>query len=1064
MTKRFGSLAVALFAAISLFAAPAAHAQGTPAASPSPKATVKPSPKPVPTPKTPFDAMQWREVGPALPGGRVSSVVGSATNPKLYYLGSAGGGVWKSVDGGATWDPVFGKQDVASIGAIALDPTDDNTVYVGTGETNPRNDVSYGDGIYVSHNGGLKWTNLGLKATRNISKVIVDPKNPKVILVGALGDIFADSTHRGVYRSDDGGKTWTKTLYVSAASGVSDMAMDPNDPNIVYAGMWHFRREPWNFHSGGPDDGLYKSTDGGKTWTKLEGHGLPTGTTGKIAIAIAPSDSKRIYAIIESAHGLLFRSDDGGANWKMMSDDTLVDQRPFYFGKINVDPKNENKVYAVSMFVAMSVNGGKKFNIIAPQIHVDYHAMWIAPNDPQRIIVGEDGGYALTVDGTHWSFSRNLAIGQVYHVGVSQNENPYTICGGWQDNNAWCFPSNSLDPSGILSRHVISVNGGDGEWALPDPSNPNWIWSDSENGAVVVYNKVTQDSWYAQPWMGTALQGYDLRQSKYRFNWDSPIAFAPWNGHIAWVGSNVVFQSTDRGRSWKPISPDLTLNDKAHQIPSGGPITHDVSGAEYSDTILDIEGSHVRKGIIWVGTDDGLVQLTQNSGKTWANVTPPGVPPFGRVETVAPSPFDPATAYVSIDRHRSGDYKPYLFVTHNYGKTWTSIVANLPADVFVRTVRPDDRNRDMWFVGTETGLFATFDGGKSYYDLKQNLPAVSVRDIREQRAFNDVIIATHGRAVWVMDDISSLQQLGAAMNSGAMLFPIRTAYEYNMHSNDEGIYTRFSGTNPPNGVIITYYQKTQAAKGLEIDILDSKGHIVRHLVGSMSFFGHSVPLVSNKPGMNRITWDFGTDGPVKWKGAFKPEFAGPPEGPSVPPGTYSARVVLGGKTFTQKFVVKADPRTVITQKELQDSYNFAVRFAAYFSNVDVMLNSLDAAKKQFTAAMNDPKLKTNVALQAKLKAAMASHDAVFSNLTADFHNDEDSIERPGALREDMQGVFYLGGGLLTQPIRDFAGKLQTRYKAAVVQYNTFTTSANALSADLKSAGLKPITGVNAIKP
>ncbi|MDQ2681684.1 MAG: hypothetical protein M3Y21_11815, partial [Candidatus Eremiobacteraeota bacterium] len=671
MTRRFPTVFFLLAAMLTV----PALASEAPKAGPSPKPTPKASSSPPPA----YSRLKWREVGPAISGGRVSAVVGTVGDPNLYYIGSAGGGVWKTQDGGATWEAVFEKEAVAAIGDVAIDPKDSKTVWVGTGEANPRNDVSYGDGVYRSIDAGATWKNMGLKKTRQISRVLIDPQNPKVVLVGALGDLFADSTDRGVYRSEDDGKTWKQTLYVGPSSGVSDMVMNQKDPNVLYAGIWQFRREPWTFHSGGKDDGLYKSTDGGKSWTKLTGHGLPSGDVGRIGLALAPSDPNVVYATIESKAGILWRSDDAGANWKLVSSDTLVDQRPFYFSHLMVDPSDKNHVYAVSEMLAESKDGGKKFKEIATDVHVDYHAMWIAPNNSKRMMTGEDGGYALTVDGgKHWSFSRNIPIGEVYHVGLSQNENPYTLCGGFQDNSGWCIPSNSLDPSGILARHAISVTGGDGEWAVPDPVDPRYIWSDSENGALTLYDKKTDDGWFAAPYLQDANESYDLAKSKYRFNWDSPIAFAPWNGHIAWYGGNVVFQSTDRGIHWKTISPDLTRNTKAHQQPSGGPITHDVSGAEYSDTILDIEGSKLARGEIWVGTDDGLVQMTRDSGAHWSNVTPPGVPGYGRVETIAPSPLQDGTAYVSIDRHRSGDYKPYVFVTHNFGKSWTSIASNLP--------------------------------------------------------------------------------------------------------------------------------------------------------------------------------------------------------------------------------------------------------------------------------------------------------------------------------------------------------------------------------------------------
>ncbi|HEY5340324.1 MAG TPA: hypothetical protein VIK27_04790, partial [Candidatus Aquilonibacter sp.] len=523
--------------------------------------------------------MTWREIGPAAAGGRVAAVAGSATDPTLYYVGTGGGGVWKSENSGQTWTAVFAKEPVASIGAVTIDPTNNQTVWVGTGEDNPRNDVSYGEGIYKSTDGGEHWKNMGLDATKQISRIVVDPRDHDHVIVAAQGDLFNDSPERGIYETRDGGKTWKHALYVGPETGGSDLAMDPQDPSVLYAGLWTFQRRPWTFTSGGPDDGLYKSTDGGDTWKRLTGHGLPTDTTGRIGLAIAPSDGNRVYALIESKQGILWRSDDGGNEWKMVSDNTLVDQRPFYFTHIAVDPKNKDVVYGVSMMLSKSTDGGKTFKAIADNVHVDYHAIWIAPGDPKRIITGEDGGYALTLDGgDNWFFSANLPIAQVYRVGLS-DENPYWVCGGLQDNNGWCAPNNTQDPSGVQNKAWIAVTGGDGEWTVPDPADPNYIWADSENGSVTVINKVTKDGWYVQPYLQLAAESFDTRTAKARWNWETPIAFAPWNPHIGWIGGNVLFQTTDRGLHWKIISPDLTRNDKAHQAPSGGPITHDVSGA-----------------------------------------------------------------------------------------------------------------------------------------------------------------------------------------------------------------------------------------------------------------------------------------------------------------------------------------------------------------------------------------------------------------------------------------------------------------------------------------------------
>jgi photosystem II stability/assembly factor-like uncharacterized protein len=1029
---------------------------GARAASPSPSPSA--SPTPTPTPGPPFGNMTWRGIGPAGAGGRVAAVAGSATDPKLYYVGSGGGGVWKSDNGGQTWDAVFAKEPVASIGAVTIDPTDNDIVWVGTGEDDPRNDVSYGDGVYKSTDGGKTWTNVGLKATKYISRILVDPRDHDHVIVGAQGDVFNDSEARGVYVTYDGGKTWKKTLYVGPETGVSDMAMDPQDPNVIYAGLWEFQRRPWTFKSGGPTDGLYKSTDGGKTWTRLTGHGLPSGVTGRIGLAIAPSDGNRVYALIESSEGILWRSDDGGKNWTMVSKDTLVDQRPFYFTHVAVDPKNPNTVYAVSMMLSKSTDGGKTFKAIAKGVHVDYHAIWIAPNDPSRIIVGEDGGYALTVDdGANWFFSANLPIEQVYRVGLS-NENPYWICGGLQDNNAWCAPSNTEDPSGIQNKAWINVVGGDGEWAVPDPSNPDYIWSDSENGALEVSNKVTKDGWFVQPYLQTAIESFDDAKAKFRWNWESPIAFAPWDPHVAWFGADAVFQSSDRGIHWKIISPDLTRNLKSHQIPSGGPITHDVSGAEESDTILDIEGSKLHKGEIWVGTDDGLVQMTLDGGKHWRNVTPPGAPEYGRFASISPSPLVDGTAYAINDGHYTGDNHPYVFVTHDFGAHWTKITSGLPDDQWARSIAADIRNPNVVYLGTEEGIWISYDGGSKWESFKNDLPTVSVHDIRMQPQFDDLVIATHGRGIYVMDDMTPVQQLQKAIAAHDYFFPVRVSYQYNQRQDDEGVYTNYAADNPPGGAIFDYYQSAAQKEPPKLEILDSLGRVLRVYSGSHKVHGKEVPYVSNKAGLNRFVWGWAIQGPTKWFGAARKSYQGPDDGPVVPPGAYTARLTLGTHVMLQNFTVKEDPHSVYTQAQLVQAYEFGRRGEAMFSLVDRMLDNLDTVKTALDGAAAAAKKANDTAASSRIDAIAAARTGVFDALTANYQNDEDSIERPGKVREDIETLFFLTGTQVTPAIQSYMDRTDVELRGGVARYNDFVKSQlPALNEELKALGVKPVS-------
>ncbi len=1013
--------------------------------------------------QAPYAHLHWRVIGPAIAGGRVASVAGTPQNPKLYYIGTAGGGVWKTDNGAATWSPVFDGEPVSAIGAVAIDPTNQDVVWAGTGEANPRNNVSYGDGLYKTTDGAKHWKRVGLAGVWSISRIAIDPKNPQHVVVAAFGDPFKDSSKRGVYVTFDGGKTFTKSLYVGPSSGASDLAMDPQNPNVVYAGMWQFRRKPWTFTSGGPDDGLYKSIDGGKTWAKLSGNGLPTGYMGRIGLAVAPSDPKRVYAIIEAKGGILWRSDDAGTHWKMMSDNTLVDQRPFYFTHINVDPKNDNIVYAVSEMLAQSKDGGKTFKEIAKDVHVDYHAMWIDPNDPTRMMTGEDGGYALTLDGgKHWSFAQNLTIGQIYHVGLS-NQNPYQVCAALQDNNGFCGPSNSLDSDGIMNRHWQNVVGGDGMWAVPDPTDPNYIWADLENGVIVIFNRSSEESRFVRPYdafPGSFLGPFDLSKAKYRFNWDSPIAFAPWDGHIGWYGADVVFQSTDRGEHWTVISPDLTRNIKSHQQPSGGPLAKDVSGAEYSDTILYIEGSQLDKGEIWVGTDDGLVQMTRDGGARWHNVTPPGTPRYARIETTAPSPLEAGTAYVSADDHRMGDYAPYAFVTHDYGKTWKKIVNGLPRDQYVRTIRPDIHNPQLVYAGTENGLWISYDGGDRWHDFRMNLPQVSVRDIRIQPTFDDLVIGTHGRDAWILDDIASLQQLPAAQKAGAMLFAPRTTYMYHDHSNEDyGTYANFAAMNPPNGAIIDFYQAKPQKGAPMAQILDANGKVIRTIKGTHKVKGKNVSRIPNAAGINRFVWDLHEDGPVLWMGAARKSYRGPHIGPAVVPGTYAVRMTIDGKTFERRFEVKPDPRDSWTQAQYQAGYDFAKKYDRAYGQIDTVLNNIDAMRRSLASAK--PR---NAALAAKVADARTRVQAIFSSFTADYHNDEDSIQRPGSLRESLPRA---GFGVQLAPTAaqlDYASRFDVAYEAAFARYNAFVKRLAVLSDELQHAGGKPIAGVHAVAP
>lgn len=1034
----------------------------------APKPSPTPSGHPQPTPDPVYGKLRWREVGPAAAGGRVAAVAGTASDPFLYYVGAAGGGVWKSDDGGASWNPVFDKQDTLAIGAVAIDPSDKKTVWVGTGEANPRNDVMYGDGIYQSTDGGDTWHKAGLEHTRYISRIAIDPKNSKVVIAAAFGDFFADSKYGGIYRTDDGGKSWQQTLYVGPQTGGADLAMDPKNPNIVYAALWQFRRVPWSASSGGPDDGLYRSADGGKTWTRLTGRGLPDGLMGRIGLAIAPSDPRRVYALIQSKSGVLWRSDDGGASWRLMSSDTLVDQRPFYFSHLAVDPSNPNHVWAVSELMSQSKNGGKTWSKVAEDsVHVDYHAIWIAPNDSKRIIVGEDGGYALSVNGGDtWFFSRNLAIGEVYHVGFD-DRNPYHVCAPLQDNNAYCGPSNGLDPNGILNSAWDRVQGGDGMWAVPDPTDWQRVWTDLQDGNIGLWDERTRSTRPLRPVFATSSEEFALYAQRYRFNWDAPIAIAPWDPHTVWLGANVIFQTIDDGLHWSQISPDLTRDVKAHQQPSGGSISLDVSSAEFSDNLLDIEGSSLAKGEIWVGADDGLVQLTRDGGAHWSNVTPGDAPQFGRVETVAPSPVADGTAYAIFDDHRDGNYKPYLYVTTDFGKSWKKIVNGLPPDDYVRTVRPDIHSARILYAGTEHGIWISYDAGASWSSLRLNLPATSVRDIHIQPTWDDLLIATHGRALYILDNITAVQNLDDARSKGDELFPIRTAYEYHYHADLEELYTDYAAANPPAGAIVDFYQTKPQGSTPKIEVLDTAGTLIRTITGTHKVNGHDTPYVSNNKSLNRALWDFHEDGPVLWMGAPNEDARGPKVGAMMPPGTYTVRMTLDGRSLSQNVVVKPDPRFSLTAQDYQAAYDFDHHHFMEYSKLDQALNALDAVKKDLDGARTAlAKRSGSSATLARIESVATSRDRLFDKFTANFHNDEDSIMRPGALREDLDDFLgEFGAGRAPTPARQaFSDHVDVEYRAVMNEYNEFAKLVSALNPSLVTAGLKEVTVPPSITP
>jgi photosystem II stability/assembly factor-like uncharacterized protein len=946
--------------------------------------------------------LPWRSLGPAVSGGRVSAVAGTDSDASLYYAGGADGGVWKSTNAGQSWQPVFDGEPVAAIGALAIDPKDERTVWAGTGEANPRNDVVQGDGVYKTTDGGKTWTNVLPLANSLVSSILIDPRDPRHVLVGSLGDPFADDVDRGVYRTIDGGKTWTKTLYLAPDSGVSDMASDSADPDVVYAGMWQYRRTGWSSNSGGPNGGLYRSTDGGATWKKLSGNGLPDGITGRIGVAIAHSDPKRIYALIESGKGLLWRSDDGGSTWTMVSNDTVINERPFYYSHVFVDPTNADRLWSVSVHLTISTDGGKTFGITGDALHGDHHAMWIGRHG-KRMIEGNDGGVGLSYDGgASWAWEKNLPVSQLYHAGYSFDPH-YIVCAPLQDNSAWCAPSNPLDPIGLsASQWLYTGVGGDGSWALPDPHDASRIWQafggSNNAGDVWIHDFTSGETRSIGPYLRDQNVVAPARL-RYRFNWETPIAFDPFDARRVYVGGNVLFSTVDDGYHWQPISADLTRDIKAHQTVTGG-ITLDVTGAETTDTILDIAPSRAARGEIWVGTDDGCVQLTRDGGAHWHDVSPPGIAPFGRFGSISPSERNPAVAYAAYDRHMVGDRTPYLFVTRDYGVHWRSIAAGLPAGDEVRTVLADPRNPSLLYAGLDRSLWASWDDGAHWESIASNLSAVSMRDVRLQEAQNDLLLATHGRGAYVLDDATPLQQLPLARAAGTYLFPVRpaTAWMLNTYWG-----TRYDGSAPPYGAIATYYLAAPGARAPTAQILDARGTVVRTYT-THDEDGKAVADLPNDRGLDRFAWDLASDPATPWR--FAPPWNRGNPGIVVPPGTYTLRLAVGGRTLQQKIVVRADPRLHYSQADYEANYALQTRLLDAFSSVDVALNDLSAVVAEAPLRAAALQKLGDAALAGRVTAAGASARGTIASITSNPRNDQDNDFLEDLPRERLQSMLY----------------------------------------------------------
>ena len=881
-----------------------------------------------------YSEMKWRMIGP-FRAGKVNGVAGIPGNPAVYYLGADGGGVWKTTDGGVTWKPIFDAESAPSIGALSVAPSNPNIIYVGTGVNTVYGDVTYGEGVYKSTDGGEIWQHVGLEDTRHIARILVDPKDPNVVLVAALGHSYGPNEERGVFRSTDGGKNWKKVLFKDNTTGAVDLCFEPGNPKVVYATLWHVIWKPdVKDQALEPGSGLYKSQDGGITWTQIAGNGLPTVNWGRSGVAVAPgTSSKRVYVIIEAKEkkGGLFRSDDGGATWRKMTEDPRIETF-WYMGEIFVDPKNPEVVYVPLQNFYRSTDGGKSFTAIkgAPGGD-DYHTMWIDPANPQRMILGTDQGATITMNGGQtWSPWYNQATGEFYRVSTDHRF-PYWVYGPQQDSGTAGIASRGNNGQ-ITERDWYPVGPGESGYTIPDPLDPHVVYNAGPGGSVIRLSKTTGQVRDISP--APISQG-----SKYRFNWTIPLVFSPQDPHLLYLGTQFMMKTSNAGTSWDEISPDLT------RIRAEEKDTKKRRG-----TILTIAPSPVREGVIWVGTDDGNIQITKDGGKTWKNVTPPAVTEWSIVSIIEASHFDGGTAYAAINRNNLDDLRPHILRTRDYGESWQEIVSGMDKEHFARTVREDPVRKGLLFAGTEKGVYVSFDDGDHWQTLRLNMPVVSIHDLAIEQ--DDLVAATYGRSFWILDDVTPLRQANSGMASdGAHLFAPRTAIRVRRDENQDTPLPPEvpTGKNPPHGAIIDYYLPASFSGDIQVEIRDEAGNLVHGYSsapipkeeGQLPFvaeywIAHPQPL-SKTPGMHRFDWNLRyTDPPaVHVQSPYNYPIAAivgatplPPEGPLVLPGKYEVQLKAGGQTLRQSLEVKQDPRVPVARNELQSALDLQLRISA----------------------------------------------------------------------------------------------------------------------------------------
>ncbi len=1007
--------------------------------------------------------LQFRSIGPANMGGRIDDIAVVENNPSTFYVGAATGGVWKTTNNGTTFDPIFDGQGSTSIGDIAVSPSDPSIVWVGTGEPNNRQSSSWGDGVYRSLDAGKTWQNMGLRDTKHISRVVIDSRDPTIVYVAAVGHLWGPGKERGVFKTTDGGKTWSNVLFINEDTGVIDLAMDPQSPMTLYAAAYQRRRTPWGFNGGGPGSALYKTIDGGATWTKLT-KGLPEGITGRIGVDVYRRNPNILYALVENAKGGTFRSDDRGETWRKMSD---MDSRPMYYSQIRIDPNNDQRIWQLAANMYFSDDGGKTWTTtLGQRIHGDFHAMWIDPANSDHVLTGSDGGMHASYDrGRTWDFLNTIPLGQFYEVSLD-NQKPFWVYGGLQDNGSWAGPSGTLNQEGITNDDWFRTGGGDGFYSIVDPTDPSIIYVESQNGSVSRLELKTGERKSIKPEARTG-------EKRYRFDWNSPIVISAHNSRTIYFAGNRVFRSADRGNTWT-WSEDLTKDQDREKLPIMGALPdktmlsrHD--GVETFGQIVTLAESPIKEGLLYAGTDDGNLQVSRDGGRTWKNITDkvPGVPRNTYVSRAVPSRYAEGTAYLTLDGHRADDYNTYVFVTTDYGESWKSIKANLPAGVTTRVIREHPRNQNLLFLGTEFGAYVSFDRGGRWTRLKGNLPLVRVDDIQIHARDNALVLATHGRSVWVLDDLSPLERASEnTLASDIHLFDVAPATHFRLYGRKGNTgHKWFAAPNPPYGAVINYYVKDKPKDDVKISVTDKNGVVIRDLKGP------------KEAGLNRIVWDLRLNPPApppEGQGVGGGGFFGRPRGPRVMPGVYVLKISVGDKSATGNVLVQEDPRIQIVEADRGQLNEAIAKAYALQKSAEAARKTMQSLKAQITTLQNS--LKDNADVSKPVNDSVQKLSDQLATIQKKLVSAPDNTgsagpalpDEPRPLLSRINGVAFGLDSYTAAPTADELGRIEDlskQLKDLIAELNKFIgEDVSNVNKQLRDSGLQFLNTGKPLEP